>query len=32
MDIRLTGPDALDEENFQIVLRAVQQRRPLAFI
>ena len=25
MDIRLTGPDALDEENFQIVLRAVQQ-------
>ena len=31
MDIRLTGPDALNEENFQIVMRAVQQRRPLAF-
>ena len=31
MDIRLTGPDALDEENFQIVMRAVQQCRPLTF-
>ena len=31
MDIRLSGPEALDEENFQIVLRAVQQRRPLEF-
>jgi proteasome accessory factor B len=31
MDIRLTGPDASDEENFQVVLRAVQQRRPLSF-
>ena len=31
MDIRLAGPEALDEENFQIVLRAVQQRRLLEF-
>jgi len=31
MDIRLAGPEALDEENFQVVLRAVQQRRPLSF-
>ena len=31
MDIRIVGPEALDEENFQIVLRAVQQRRPLEF-
>jgi predicted DNA-binding transcriptional regulator YafY len=31
MDIRLTGPDALDEENFEIVMRAVQQGRPLSF-
>jgi len=31
LDIRLSGPDAVDEENFQIVLRAVQQRRPLSF-
>lgn len=31
MDIRLAGPEILDEENFQIVLRAVQQNRPLQF-
>lgn len=31
MDIRLAGPEVMDEENFQIVLRAVQQHRPLQF-
>lgn len=31
IDIRLTGHEELDEEHFQIVLRAVQQRRPLEF-
>ena len=31
MDIRLAGPESLDEEIFEIVLRAVQQRRLLEF-
>lgn len=31
MDIRLTGWEDLNEEDFQIVIRAVQQRRPLSF-
>ena len=31
MDIRVTGPEDLDEDTFQVVCRAVQQRRPLEF-
>ncbi|MCX6886739.1 MAG: WYL domain-containing protein [Verrucomicrobia bacterium] len=31
MDIRLAGPEVLDEENFRIVLKAVQDHRPLEF-
>ncbi len=31
MEIRLAGPELLDEENFLITLRAVQQHRPLKF-
>jgi proteasome accessory factor B len=31
MDIRVTGPEELNEENFRIATRAVQQHRPLRF-
>ncbi len=31
MDIRITGPDDLDEETFRVVSRAVHQHRPLRF-
>ncbi len=31
MDIRVAGPEDLDEENFQVATRAVQQQRPLQF-
>lgn len=31
LDIRLSGPDELDEETFDILARAIQQHRPLRF-